>query len=198
MQQATTRQLYAYWDTIRNGRIAPRRFEVEPAKISGLLRETFIVECSGLLTFRFRLAGTRICEQFGRELRGVNFLSLWHNEDRNAVASMIRNIVDDGAVGHGTFLAYTNSGREAAFEFSLLPLIQTGSSINRILGAITAIEPPFWLGADPLVSFDITVLNLVWPDDAPAFVTENDASAVPPARRKFRVVEGGLSRLNQP
>ena len=41
---------------------------------------------------------------------------------------------------------------EASFEFVLLPLIHTGETINRILGAITAIEPPFWLGAEPLAA----------------------------------------------
>ena len=62
MQQATSRQLYAYWDRVRNGRIAPRRFEIEPAKIAKLLPETFIVESVGSLGYRFRLAGTKICE----------------------------------------------------------------------------------------------------------------------------------------
>jgi hypothetical protein len=103
MQQPTSRQLYAYWDTIRNGRIAPRRFEIEPAKIAGLLRKTFIAECTGLLAFRFRLAGTRVCQQFGRELRGVDFLSLWPVHDRDAIGSLVRNIVNDGAVATAFF-----------------------------------------------------------------------------------------------
>jgi len=66
MQQPTSLQLYAYWDRVRNGRFAPRWFEVEPAKIAALLPETFIAESAGLLGCRFRLAGTKICEQFGR------------------------------------------------------------------------------------------------------------------------------------
>jgi len=74
MQQPTSRQLYAYWDGIRNGRIAPRRFEIEPARIASLLPETFIAECTGLLGFRFRLAGTKICEHFGCQThRQANF-----------------------------------------------------------------------------------------------------------------------------
>ena len=54
MQQPTSRQLYAYWDRVRNGRIAPRRFEIEPARIAALLRETFIAEGVGLLGHRFQ------------------------------------------------------------------------------------------------------------------------------------------------
>lgn len=194
MQQATTKELYAYWDAIRNGRIAPRRFEIEPAKIAGLLRETFIAECTGLLGMRFRLAGTRLCHQFGRELRGDDFLGFWSHEDREAISSVVHNIVNDGAVGYGRFVGMTESNREAAFEFVLLPLIHTGSSINRLLGAITAIDPPFWLGAEPLIAFETSDLGIHWPGEAPAFLAHNSAEAARRARQRFYVVEGGLSR----
>jgi hypothetical protein len=193
MQQPTSRQLYAYWDGVRNGRIAPRRFEIEPAKIASLLPETFIAECAGLLGFRFRLAGTKICEQFGRELRGVDFLTLWEAEDRDAIATLVRNVLADGAVGHGIFKAYTNQApRQASFELTLMPLIHTGQTVNRLLGAITAIDPPFWLGAEPLVRFGIVELHLHWPEGVPAFVADSGAEVVRLARRRFRVVEGGL------
>ena len=148
MQQPTSRQLYAYWDHVRNGRVAPRRFEIEPSMIAAVLPETFIVEGTGALGYRFRLAGTQICEQFGRELRGADLLSLWEDADRDAVASLLRNVVADGVVGYGCFRAYSCTNRQASFEFVLLPLIHTGDTINRVLGAITAIEPPFWLGAE--------------------------------------------------
>jgi len=193
MQQPTNRQLYAYWDGIRNGRIAPRRFEIEPARIASLLRETFIAECTGLLGFRFRLAGTKICQQFGRELRGVDFLGLWSVADRDAIASLARNVLTDGAVGHGIFHAFTQTHRQASFEFTLMPLIHTAQTVNRLLGAITAIEPPFWLGAEPLASFEVSELHLHWPDGVPAFVSSSGTEVVRLARQRFRVVEGGLS-----
>ena len=193
MQQPTSRQLYAYWDGIRNGRIAPRRFEIEPAKIAHLLRETFIAECTGLLGFRFRLAGTRICQNFGRELRDVDFLSLWSLGDREAIASQVRNVLNDGAVGHGIFDAYTKTKRQARFEFTLMPLIHTGQTINRLLGAMTAIEPPFWLGSEPLATIEVRELNLHWPDGVPAFMANEGAEVTRLPGRRFRVVDGGLS-----
>jgi hypothetical protein len=190
MQQPTSRQLYAYWDGIRNGRVAPRRFEIEPAKIASLLPETFVVESAGLLGYRFRLAGTKICEQFGRELRGADLLSLWAGSDRDAVASLLRNVFSDAAVGYGRFRAYTGSERRADFELVLLPLIHTGEAINRILGAITAIEPPFWLGGEPLLRQEIVELNLHWPDGVPAFMAQGGAEVISLARRRFRLTRG--------
>jgi hypothetical protein len=115
MQQPTSRQLYAYWDRVRNGREAPRRVKVEPAKIAALLPETFIAECTGMLGYRFRLAGTKICEQFGRELRGADLLSLWDTDDRDAVASLLRNVF---SVGHFVFRAYSRTtGKRVSSSF---------------------------------------------------------------------------------
>jgi hypothetical protein len=191
MQQPTTRQLYAYWDHVRNGRVAPRRFEIEPSMIAAMLPETFIVEGSGALGYRFRLAGTRICEQFGRELRGADLLNLWEGADRDAVASLLRNVVADGVVGQGRFTAYSGTNRPANFEFVLLPLIHTGDTINRVLGAITAIEPPFWLGAEPLLRQEIVELNLYRPDGH-STLPPPTGEVISIGSRRFRVLEGGL------
>ena len=194
MQQPTSRQLYAYWDRVRNGRAAPRRFEIEPSKIAAILPETFIVEGADLLGYRFRLAGTRICEQFGRELRGADLLSLWDAAGRDALSSLLRNVFEEAAVGYGRFRAYTGSDRQAGFELLLLPLIHTGNAINRILGAITAIEPPSWLGAEPLLRYEIVELNLHRPDGSPPFMAKGDAEIVSLVRRQFRVLSGGLGK----
>ena len=194
MQQTTTTKLYAYWNGIRNGRIAPQRFEVDPSRISGLLRETFIVECDENYSYRFRLAGTAVCQHFGRELRGVDLLNLWSLEDRRTLSATLDTVVGDGAVAHGTFFGITGRDREAAFEFVLLPLIHNGASINRILGGITAVDRAFWMGADPVVALELRDIGLHWPDGAPGPLPTRNAEAALEARSKFRVVQGGLSR----
>jgi hypothetical protein len=200
MQQTTTRQLYAYWDRVRNGRVAPRRFEIEPAKIATLLPETFIAECEGQLAYRFRLAGTKICEQFGRELRGGDLLSLWDVKDRDAFASLLRNVISDAAIGLVSFHAYSDANRQAKFELVVMPLIHTGAAINRLLGAITAVEPPFWLGSVPLVRQEVIELHLHWPDGAPRAASPQAAppqrsagrgETVSIPRKPFRVYQGG-------
>jgi hypothetical protein len=103
-------------------------------------------------------------------------------------------VLTDGAVGYGNFTAYTRTERHTDFEFVLLPLIHTGDAINRILGAITAIEPPFWLGSEPLVRQEIVALNLHWPDGSPAFMVQSGAEVISLASRRFRAVERGLGK----
>ena len=197
MQQSTSRQLYAYWDRVRNGRLAPLRFEIEPARIASLLPETFIAECEGLLSYRFRLAGTRICEHFGKELRGGDLLALWEPNDRHALASLLRHVVSDAAAGEVLFEASTDAGRQAHFELVVMPLIHAGPTVNRLLGAITAIDPPFWLGSTPLVRLSMVDMHLIWPDGDPSPVGASPppagqaAKVVNLAAKRFRVYQGG-------
>lgn len=203
MQQNTSKLLYAYWDGVRNGRQAPFRHEIEPAHIPALLPETLIAECGGFTDYRIRLAGTRICNQFGHELRDCSLLDFWTPRDGEALESLMHTVITDGAVAVVRFAAAREDGARADFEMTLMPLIHNGSAVNRLLGCITAIDPPFWLGTARLDGHELKTFDLLWPDGAPAFLRHAEkrpaAGAEQPAwnasevRRRFRVVEGGLS-----
>ena len=54
MREVITQALYGYWNEIRAGRLAPKRFEIEPSLIAGILPDTFILERVDNDTSRFR------------------------------------------------------------------------------------------------------------------------------------------------
>jgi hypothetical protein len=74
--------------------------------------------------------------------------------------------------------------------------LHAGETINRILGSITAIDPPFWLGAEPLEHQEILELNLHWPDGAPAFMAKEGAQIISLAQRRFRLLAGPFGDRN--
>ena len=206
MNTKTSQLLYAYWNEVRGSRVAPRRFEIEPARISTVLPETFILERIEGGVFRFRLAGTRILENFGHELRGSNFIELWSVEDRKAVAVNLSNVTEQGGVAILRFSAKCGEGRSANFEAMLLPLVHTDKVIDRIVGAISCISPPPWLAETRLDERALTDHHTLWPDGRPhAVVTrgEKQAPILPHTRgarlvrfdrRQFRVYDGGLAK----
>ncbi|MBX3575355.1 MAG: PAS domain-containing protein [Mesorhizobium sp.] len=171
-------ELFQYWDRLRSGRPAPKRTEIEPADIKSLLADTFILEKDARGEAVFRLAGTRLCATFGRELKGFTFSSLWLQKDERVVARL----------AHGAFLAksvvvinfdgVSRNGRVNAFELLLLPL-DGGVDHPRSLGAITPAERPYWLGADPVVECRITSLRVVDPEREPLFLANRPAVPVP-------------------
>lgn len=172
-------ELFQYWDRLRAGRPAPKRTEIEPADIKSLLADTFILEKDARGEAVFRLAGTRLCATFGRELKGFTFSSLWLAKDERVVARL----------AHGAFLAKSvviiyfegssRSGRSNMFELLLLPL-DGGVDNPRSLGAVTPTERPFWLGADPIVECRIASLRVVDPDREPLYLKNRPEVPVPP------------------
>ncbi len=205
MREVISQTLYSYWNDIRAGRLAPKRFEVEPAQIAGMLPDTFILERIDADTSRFRLAGTRICEMFGAEFRGVNIVDLIAPEDRARLKRDIAAIARQGAVGKFVIGCQTASGKTARMEMLLLPLTHMSDSIDRFLGSISPIDRPSWLGHERLVRTNIVSGELVWPDGRPhAFIAGQqhqapfhpamtDARIVRFDRRQFRVYDGGLA-----
>ncbi len=208
MKEQVSQQLYAYWNDVRGERMAPQRFEIEPSRIAAILPDTFILEAIDQATARFRLAGTRICEAFAAEFRGVNFFELFPVIDRAELKAQVATISTQGAAGVFTIEASTAEGKTALFEVLLTPLIHTREHADRFLGALTPIGRPDWLGYQPLTITRLKHTELIWPEGRPHALVEamnrqapflphvRNARVVRVDRRNFRVYDGGLLKTN--
>ncbi len=165
MQRTATKTLFAYWNQLRGSRSAPERKNVDPTKIRHALSNTFILELGEKQQFSFRLAGSHLCSAYCRELKGREFEHLWNSKDRDAIKTLIKAVTQDHAVALVTFEGTSQSSNKMNFETILMPLRHNGSSTNRILGAMSADDEPYWFGAQPIVEQRITGLRLIWPDD---------------------------------
>ena len=150
---------------MRGSRSAPERKNVDPTKIRDTLSNTFILETGQNDQFSFRLAGSHLCSAYCRELKGRAFEHLWSEKDRDAIKTLIKAVTEDHAVALITFEGTSRSSARLGFETILLPLRHNGSSNNRILGALSAQDEPYWFGAQPIIEQRITGLRLIWPDD---------------------------------
>ena len=205
MHNKTSQTIYTYWNTVRGDRIAPNRFEIEPSRIPDVLPETFLLERGDSRTFLFRLAGTRICEQFGTELRGKNFLDGYSDEDQNQLEDDFAAISQRGGVGLFHIDAIGRSGKAARFEILAMPLTHTRGTLDRCLGAISAIALPDTIGEEALHKKQLVRREIIWPDGRPRSLSQTIQKQVPflphvrnarivrQDRRQFRVYDGGLS-----
>lgn len=167
MKHKTTRDLFDYWQRIRAGRPAPDRSEIEPADIRTMLGDTFILEVLSRKEYRFRLAGTRVCAAYGREMKGKEFLSFWQGKDREAIATLLAAITDDAAAAVVGVNGTSAHGRELAMECLLLPVAQAGQGVSRVLGSLVPMADPYWIGIHPIMEQSISSLRLIWPDERP-------------------------------
>jgi len=175
MRQEGTIELFQYWNRLRDGRTAPARRDVEPADIKSLLADTFILEAHSRGDAIFRLAGTRLCAIYDRELKGISFPSLWRGDDHRMVLRLLSEVFIQRSVAVLSFDGLSRSGRSMPFEMLLLPL-DAGRDSPRCLGLVTACERAFWLGADPVVEAQIDTVRVVDPDLDPYYVETRPAA----------------------
>lgn len=175
MKHAVTRELYEYWQRLRGSRPAPDRTEIEPSDMRRILGDTFILEAEGRRDHPFRLAGTRVCALYGRELKGRDFLSFFRGKDREAVATLIAAVSQDAAAAVFGFEGTSAHGRTLPCEVLVLPVRQKGGGWTRIIGSLVPMDDPYWIGIHPLTSQTITSLRLIWPDERPSFLRRGDA-----------------------
>jgi hypothetical protein len=211
MRHKTSEALFAYWNGVRGEHLAPRRFDIEPAKISSILSSTFMLERIDSSTYRYRLAGTAVCNIFGAELRGSNFLDGWPPEDHLSLMRRLSVLSGSGAVELIQLEAAPTGHASVPFELLLLPLRHTGEAIDRILGSFVALDCPGWLGHVPLATKRLIANEFIWPagnpnreaaarhplprpNHAPPALVPRGGRIVRSERRQFRVFDGGLNR----
>ncbi len=179
MKQSGSIELFQYWNQLRDGRAAPERTEIEPADIKTLLADTFILETDSRGEPVFRLAGTRICAIFARELKGFAFNSLWSERDSIMSIKLAEDTFNNGSVVVMTFEGRSIKGRNLDFELLLMPLAG-GRDAQRALGSIVPVKRPFWLGVDEIKTCFITSVRIANPDLEPAIIKNIPTIPAPP------------------
>ena len=149
MRIKTTIDLFEYWNRIRGDDVAPLRSQVEPTDLRQILSSVFLLETCEMGRVGFRLAGTRICDLFGRDLRGVSFSDLWahgHDDIEHTAAGVMSHAIP--ALLNAT--GFTAAGHRACFEIILLPLRSDEGECDKLLGAIAPAIAASWLEVVPL------------------------------------------------
>jgi hypothetical protein len=151
MKHAASRELYAYWEDRRGPRPAPERSDIEPGAIRQALSDTFILELGDALSgHSFRLAGTRVCALFDRELKGESFIGLWDDASRRPVIDLL-TIAAEESVGTVAGVAAVNAMGDAIdLELLLLPLGMRRPRLARTIGVLAPLKAPQWLGASAI------------------------------------------------
>ena len=179
MKHDASIELFLYWNRLRAGRAAPKRTEIEPADIRTRLADTFILEAKPNGSARFRLAGTRICAIFARELKGFEFESLFSDRDRMMIARLVQAAIREGTISVLGLEGMTRHNRKSPFELMILPLASESDGA-RIMGSLVALNRHRAQGADPVLRCEVTSVRVVDPDREPMFLKNRPEIPVPP------------------
>jgi hypothetical protein len=196
MKHSSSRQLYAYWEKQRGPRSAPDRADIDPAFIRHALGDIFILAADFVDEQRYRLAGTRICALFGREMKGESFNASWTANSRNQMAEMLTELAGEHTGFVAGVTARNADGAATELELLLLPLAHRGHARVRAIGVLAATDLPYWVGDRPITELALgTVRHIGAETGRPPLRTFTSGKASQMGgqlRRGFMVYQGGL------
>lgn len=192
MKHPSSQVVFAHWDERRGERAAPERGDINPVAIRHALSDTFMLSVDFVEQPRFRLAGTRLCALFCRELKGEAFVDLWTEESRREVIDLLAAVMNENAAVVAGITARTAQGEEAGLELLMLPVARNGLARIRAIGTLAPLAIPFWIGVRPVAELVIGNLRHVGAEAAAAQSAE--FAPLPEGgklRRGLVVYEGG-------
>jgi hypothetical protein len=172
MRQKNTKQMLNYWLNLywaagnpagQNMQpVWPSRNDVQPSECRSMLGNMFILERDGA-DVNYRLAGTHLCNMYGRELKQETFAEAFVGEDQRSAESWVYRLGLDDYIVLICSLGETEFGDLLNIETLLLPLVHNDQPGNRILGITTPCETPGWLGATPVIGQSIRSVRILRP-----------------------------------
>jgi hypothetical protein len=193
MKHSSTRELFDYWNMRRGSRSAPERAEIEPGAIRRVLADTFMLTFDPRAGHPFRIAGTRVCAAFGRELKGVAFTKIWAGASQHSIRDVLATVASESVGAAARAAGHSRAGDALELEFLVLPLAHGGGASTRILGALVPTEIPCWLGAEALGRLTLGTIRYLGPLRR-AYSVAHGAPAVPSYARlrpRLLVYDGG-------
>jgi hypothetical protein len=189
MKHTVSQELYSYWDSRRGYRSAPERSDIEPGAIRQILSDSFILAAGNNGDgCPFRLAGTRVCALFGRELKGQSFIGLWDSASRRTVTDLVTFLVDESVGTVAGVTAKNSDGDEVELELLLLPLGGRRPTFARAIGTLVPLNPLARLGLSPIGELTLGSRRHLGAATASRFMPRFIAGR---ARRGLIVYDGG-------
>lgn len=153
-----------YWSRLRRGRAVPDQTDIDPRALKRVLPIVFLLDTRPDGRFVYRLAGTGLCERYGTELRGLNFLSQWDADSRSRLGNLLSEALSTRAPICLTSIGATQDCRMVEIETVLMPITYGAGEPKHFLGIAQFLSDGAAL-AGGVVSFERLVSSSVVRED---------------------------------
>lgn len=141
MRNPHTQRLLDHWRQVRGEQLAPRKTSIAPREIKDHLAFAFLLKREAGDKFTVVLAGTGLCDLFGRELKGQSFEHLWAEQARNAARTALVRVSNLAVPTVAIAAGETADLRPTTAEIVLLPYADERGETTWILGHFQPLEP---------------------------------------------------------
>jgi hypothetical protein len=186
----SSRMLFRFWETMRAEHPAPRRQDLDLTQIRTLLPHLFITEYTARgRMFRWRLAGTAICELFRNELTGSNMLAGWDAFEADTISRFLSNTITNRQPCILRYRLKTDRGQIIGAELAGFPMLAADGVSTHIFGGVFAFRETHSLGYASVDSYELSAARSIWTENLPMGTPARSPDA--PVLRNFQVISGG-------
>ncbi|WP_168193128.1 PAS domain-containing protein [Rhodophyticola sp. CCM32] len=129
------KDLIAYWEDLRAGRVVPDRADIDPRAMVTLLNYTFILDRVRPGVVRFRLSGTHLNTLMGMEVRGMPIRAFFELRARSSLMEYVEAVFTGPNVLDLNLTSDAQGRRDLNGRMTVLPLRSEDGQINRAIGA---------------------------------------------------------------
>lgn len=182
MKHRNSHLLVGYWSRLRRGREIPDQTDIDPRAIKRILASVFILEASDPSRPLYRLAGTSLCDRYGSELKGTNFLARWEIQSRNALSLLMRQALAARQPVCISSVAATAECGMVELETVLAPVSFGDAAPSRFVGMAQVLGDASLLAGRP-IAFERLVASQLVRENEPLQKFDNPPSPpLEPAR----------------
>jgi hypothetical protein len=134
MKHRNSHLLIGYWSRLRAGRDVPDQSEIDPRALKRMLSQVFILDARDPARSFYRLAGTKLCDRFGLELRGTSFYAHWEAQARDRLVLLLRQSLQMKQPLWLSAIGTTSNCAMMEMETVLAPLTFGQGAPQRFLG----------------------------------------------------------------
>lgn len=134
-----SRDLLTYWNATRRDLDVPRRSDIDPRGIAGMLSRTFVLEQIAPGLARFRVAGTHLGDLLGMDVRGMPISAMLRPGSRERLALALRDVFDMPGILRASLVSPGELRRpELLGELLILPLRDERGDVTRAIGCLVS------------------------------------------------------------
>jgi hypothetical protein len=177
MKHPSSRAFFTYWDQQRDGAAAPERGAIAPDAVRSLLGDIFVLSCD-LPGYPVRVAGTRLCALFGRDLKGHSLPGLFLPEQRRGCTEVLDIAAGDTLAVVAGLTATKPDGMPTPLELLLLPFAPRAHTPLSMTGLLAPLDANV---RGPLSGLRLTSWRVIG---------QQPRRFAPRALRKLKIVRG--------
>ena len=158
-----SRRLFSLWETLRAEQAYPTRESFAFDSIKDLMPDLVVLDRDNLRnSFKFRLAGSRVCRIFNENQTGKDALAGWDNFESEVVRKHLTLALTEYQPALVRMRLKSDVAQIVAAEMIVLPVQMRGNNRVQLIGGLFAFRDVGSIGHRAILGRELISARMIW------------------------------------